>query len=229
MDTKTKNNYQQTRIFTVSSISAISWRFDANITIAQQARFFKDILTSKKHAIFRFSNRVGCSLLLLTALVSCKNYALNTQRRRMDTQLKLEEQFFFHLVFIFSSQGKFRVVGGCGFHVTDHKNDDQLSEIYCRFDSPQTWLKKISWCRFKLKPRAKLCTLPFFQMCNNNKLTVFPHVADSTAGKFKRSQLNAAFRLIKQCTLFNAFWNTRFVYWLFRTRLPALSGLFRMV
>lgn len=38
-------------------------------------------------------------------------------------------------------------------------------------------------------------------------------MADSTAGKFKRSQLNAAFRLIKQCTLFNAFWNTKFVYW----------------
>lgn len=54
-------------------------------------------------------------------------------------------------------------------------------------------------------------------MCNNNKLAVFPYVADSTAGKFKRSQLNAAFRLIKQCTLFNAFWNTKFVYWLFRT------------
>lgn len=35
------------------------------------------------------------------------------------------------------------------------------SEIYCRFDS-QTWLKKISWCRFKLKPRAKQCTLFFF-------------------------------------------------------------------
>lgn len=38
-------------------------------------------------------------------------------------------------------------------------------------------------------------------------------MADSTAGKFKRSQLNAAFRLIKQCTLFNALWNTKFVYW----------------
>lgn len=58
----------------------------------------------------------------------------------MDTQLKLEEQFFFHLVFIFSSQGKLLlvVVGGCGFHVTDHKNVEQLCEIYCRFDSPQT-------------------------------------------------------------------------------------------
>lgn len=75
---------------------------------------------------------------------------------------ELEEQFFFHLVLIFSSQGKFRVVGGCVFHVTDHKNVEQLCEIYCRFDSPQTWLKKISWCRFKLKPREKLCTLPFF-------------------------------------------------------------------
>ena len=55
-------------------------------------------------------------------------------------QLKLEEQFFFHLVFIFSSQGKLLlvVVGGCGFHVTDHKNVEQLCEIYCRFDSPQT-------------------------------------------------------------------------------------------
>lgn len=28
----------------------------------------------------------------------------------MDTQLKLEEQFFFHLVFIFSSQEKFELL-----------------------------------------------------------------------------------------------------------------------